>query len=128
VRLQPDSVRSRDNLGVALAHVPGRLDEAIEQFRAALRLDPSFAGAHNNLGLALSQRKERVPEAVAEYQSAIRLDPGFAPAWYNLGAALYQLGNLKAAADAFREELRLSPDEPSGRKALAFVQQRLGEY
>ena len=128
VRLQPNSVQSRDNLGVALAHVPGRLDEAIEQCRAALRLDPSFAGAHNNLGLALSQRKERVPEAVAEYQSAIRLDPGFAPAWYNLGAALYQLGNLKAAADAFREELRLSPDEPSGRKALAFVQQRLGEY
>jgi tetratricopeptide (TPR) repeat protein len=127
VRLQPDSVQSRDNLGVALARVPWRLDEAIDQFRAALRLDPSFAGVHNNLGLALSQRTERLPEAVAEYRSAISLDPGFAPAWYNLGAAQYQLGNLKAAADAFREELRLSPDDPSGRKALTVVQQRLGE-
>jgi tetratricopeptide (TPR) repeat protein len=128
VRLQPESVRSRDNLGVALARVPERLDEAIEQFRAALRLDPGFAGAHNNLGLALSQRTGRLPEAVAEYRSAIRLDPGFAQAWYNLGAAQYQLGNLKAAEDAFREEIRLSPDDPSGRKALAVVRQRLGEY
>jgi tetratricopeptide (TPR) repeat protein len=127
VRLQPGSVQSRDNLGVALTRAPGRLDEAIEQFRAAIRIDPGFAGAHNNLGLALSQRAELLPEAVAEYQSAIRLDPGFAPAWYNLGAAQYQLGNLKAAEDAFREELRLSPTDPLGRKALAYVQQRLGE-
>jgi protein O-mannosyl-transferase len=127
VRLQPDSVQSRDNLGVALARAPGRLDEAIEQFRAALRLDPSFASVHNNLGLALSQRTERLPEAVAEYRSAIRLDPRFALAWYNLGAAQYKLGNLKAAEEAFREDLRLSPDDPSGRKALSVVQRRLGE-
>jgi tetratricopeptide (TPR) repeat protein len=127
VRLQPDSVQSRDNLGVALTRIPGRLDEAIEQFRAAIRLDPSFAGAHNNLGLALSQRSERRSEAVAEFQAAIRLDPGFAPAWYNLGAAQYQLGNLKAAEEAFLEELRLSPDDPSGRKALAYVRRMRGE-
>jgi tetratricopeptide (TPR) repeat protein len=127
VRLQPNSVKSRDNLGVALARIPGRQDEAIEQFRAALRLDPSYAGAHNNLGFALSQRAERLPEAVAEYRSAIRLDPGFGLAWYNLGAALFQLGSLKEAEDAFREELRLSPDDPNGRKALAVVRQRLGE-
>ncbi len=128
VRLQPGSVESRDNLGVALARVPGRLDEAIRQFRAALWFDPSFAGAHNNLGMALSQRPEFLPEAVAEYRSAIRLDPGFALAWFNLGAAQYQLGNLKAAEDAFREEIRLSPDDPSGQKALAVVRRSLGEY
>jgi tetratricopeptide (TPR) repeat protein len=128
VRLQPNSVESRDNLGVALARVPGRIDEAIGQFRAALRLNPSFAGAHNNLGMALSQRPECLPEAVAEYRSATRLNPGFALAWFNLGAALYQFGNLKAAEDAFREELRLSPDDPSGQAALAIVRRSLGEY
>jgi protein O-mannosyl-transferase len=128
VRLQPESVQSRDNLGVALARAPGRLDEAIDQFRAALRIDPSFAGAHNNLGLALSQRTERLPDAVAEYRSAIRLDSGFAQAWYNLGAAQYHLGNLKAAEEAFQEELRLSPGDPSGQRALAVVRRRLGEY
>ena len=33
--------------------VPGGLDEAIQEYRAAVRLEPAFADAHLNLGIAL---------------------------------------------------------------------------
>ncbi|HUL54314.1 MAG TPA: tetratricopeptide repeat protein [Opitutaceae bacterium] len=125
LRLKPDFAEAHDNLGVALAHVPGRLDDAIAQFETALRLQPEFAGAHNNLGLALSQTPSRLQEAIAHYQEALRLKPDFAPAWHNLGVGRYQLGDLAGAAAAFREELRLSPNDPAARQALDVVQRRI---
>ncbi len=126
VRLKPDFAEARDNLGVALAHVPGRLDEAVAQFQEAVRLQPDFAGAHNNLGLALSQLPGRQAEAITQFETALRLRPDFAPAWYNLGATRFQMGDLTAAAAAFREVLRLSPNDPAARQALAVTLDQAG--
>jgi cytochrome c-type biogenesis protein CcmH/NrfG len=61
----------------------------------------------------------RLKDAVVEHRAALRLRPDYAPGWHNLGAALYHLGDLPAAAEAFREEVRLSPDDPAARQALA---------
>jgi len=85
----------------------------------ALRLNPDFAEAHNNLGVALTQTPGRLTEANAQFGKAVRLKPDFAPAWLNLGTSWYQLGNLREAAAAFREELRLHPGDPSAQQALA---------
>ena len=49
-------------------------DEAIAEYREAIRLKPDFAEAHNNLGNAL-QAKGKLDEAIAEYREAIRLKP-----------------------------------------------------
>jgi len=74
--------RTHDLLGRALqAH--GELDEAVEQFRSALRIDPRFAEAHNNLGVALA-RQGRLAEAIAETREALRLKPDLAEAAQNL--------------------------------------------
>ena len=61
----------------------------------------------------------RLQDAIAQFEAALRLDPDFAPGWHNLGASWFNLGNLPAAAAAFREELRLSPDDPAAQQALA---------
>jgi tetratricopeptide (TPR) repeat protein len=119
LRLQPDSAGAYNNLGLTLSQLPGRLDDAIAEYEAALRLQPDSAGVHYNLGNAWSQMPGRLNDAIAQYQAALRLQPDLAPAWHNLGTVWFQLGNLPAAATAFREELRLSPNDPAARQALA---------
>ncbi len=52
----------------------GELEEAIAEYRAAIRLVPEFCEAHNNLGSAL-QARGKLDEAIAEYRAAIRLKP-----------------------------------------------------
>ena len=65
----------------------GKLDEAVDEFRASLRLRPISAGAHNNLGMALvSQGK--LDAAIDEFHQALALQPEFAEARRNLTTAL----------------------------------------
>jgi tetratricopeptide (TPR) repeat protein len=104
--------------------MPGCLNDAIAQYEEALRLQPDYAEAHNNLGLAWSQLPGRLNDAIAQFEAALRLQPDFAPGWHNLGVTWFHLGNLPAAAAAFREELRLSPDDPMARQALAATLQQ----
>ena len=99
--------------------MPGRLNDAIAQYEEALCLQPDYVEAHYNLGNAWSQVPGRLHDAIVQYEEALRLKPDFAPGWHNLGASWFQLGNLPAAAAAFREELRLSPNDPAAQQALA---------
>ena len=86
----PTSPRPTCNLGNALAG-QGKLDEAIAEYREAIRLKPDYALAHNNLGLILGLQG-KLDESIAEHREAIRLEPDLADAYCNLGLALRQLG------------------------------------
>jgi tetratricopeptide (TPR) repeat protein len=119
LRLKPDYAEAHYNLGNVWSQLPGRLQDAAGQYEAALRLKPDYFEAHHNLGLAWSQLPGRQRDAIAEYEAALRLKPDFAPGWHNLGVNWFRLGNLPAAAAAFREELRLSPNDPAAQQALA---------
>jgi tetratricopeptide (TPR) repeat protein len=119
LRLKPDYAEAHNDLGLAWAQIPGRLKDAIAQFEEALRLKPDYAGAHNNLGLAWTLTPGKLKDAIAQFEETLRLDPDFAPAWHSLGMAWLHLGNPAAAAAAFREELRLSPENPAAQQALA---------
>jgi len=77
------------------------------------------------LGLAWTLVPGRIDDAVAELKEALRLNPDFAPGWHILGMTWIRLGNLPEAALAFRQELRLVPDDPEAQNALAAVNQRL---
>jgi Flp pilus assembly protein TadD len=125
LRLDPDSASAHTNLGNVWQVTPERLNDAIAQYEAALRLDPDSAEAHYNLGLAWSRMPGRLKDAIAHFEAALRLRPDFAPGWHSLGVSWYQLGNLPAAAESFREELRLSPDDPVAQRALATVLQKI---
>jgi tetratricopeptide (TPR) repeat protein len=105
VALRPKSPGAHNNLGAALTD-RGHLDEAIAEYREALRLNKNYGAAHANLGLALRQ-KGRVDEAIAECQEAIRLQKDSPAAHNNLGAALVDKGRLDEAIAEYREALRL---------------------
>jgi tetratricopeptide (TPR) repeat protein len=95
-----------------LAHAlefQGETDEAIAEFRHAIRLEPGDHKAHSSLGSALSDLGW-LDEAVAEYRETIRLMPEEGIAHHNLGVALFHQGRVDDALAEYRETIRLSPN------------------
>jgi tetratricopeptide (TPR) repeat protein len=128
LRLQPEYAGAHNNLGLVWLRMPGRLNDAVAEFEEALRLQPESAEVHNNLGLAWSQMPGRLKDAIAQFEAALRLKPDYARGWHNLGVTWFHAGNLPAAAAAFREELRLMPDDPAAQQALATVLQQAKDH
>jgi tetratricopeptide (TPR) repeat protein len=110
VAKRPDNERALVSLGNAWMEMPGRLDDAIAQYEAALRLRPDLAEAHYNLGVALAHRPERLNEAIVQYEEALRLKPDYAEAHSNLGNVLNTVGRVREAIAQCEAALRLNPD------------------
>jgi protein O-GlcNAc transferase len=85
--------------------VEGRLDEADESARNAIRIQPRMAMAHNLLGLIL-EKQDKLPQAVAAYEQAVRIVPDDVLFNYNLGAAYFKTEEYAKAKEAF---LKISP-------------------
>ncbi len=119
VRLKPDYVPARSNLGNAFARM-GRWPEAIAEYQTALRIQPDSVKAHNNLGNAFLN-VGRFQEALAEFQTALGTDPDSAQVHNNLGSALSNLGRFAEAIIQFQAAVRLDPDytEAQGNLGLA---------
>ena len=75
-------------------HDQEKLEEAIAEYREAIRLQPDDANAHNNLAWLLATAADpqwRQPaEAVKLAAKAVELSPKFGMFWSTLGAALSQ--------------------------------------
>jgi tetratricopeptide (TPR) repeat protein len=126
VNVCPGGARPHMNLGNALARIPGRLPEAIDEYRVALRILPDDAKEHHNLGLALAQVPGRAPEAIAEFQAALRIQPDAAEVHYNLGSVLAQMpGRLPDAIAEFQAALRIQPDLAQAHRSLGNALERV---
>ncbi len=95
----------------------GKLDEAITEYRAAIRIKPDHAEAHYLLGVALAVQG-KLDEAIAEYRAAIRIKPDHAEAHYLLGSALASQGKLDEAIAEFRAAIRIKPDDAEAHYSL----------
>ncbi len=107
------------NLGNAL-NDQGKLDEAIAEYREAIRLKPDDAEAHFNLGNALATRGSSTRPS-PNTATAIRLKPDDAEAHFNLGIALRDQGKLDEAIAEYREAIRLKPDDAEAHYNLGIV-------
>jgi protein O-mannosyl-transferase len=106
----PGSARPHYNLANELEHIPGRLPEAIAEYREAVRIEPDRADAHDNLGNALSGIPGRLPEAIDEYRAALRTGPGLAVVHNDLANALARIpGRLPEAVAEYQAALRVQP-------------------
>jgi len=90
------AAHARFQRGLAL-HRTGRLDPAIDAYRAALRLVPGHPEALHNLGAALAAAG-RKDEAIATWDRAVRLHPDQADSVVELGQALLNAGRPEDAA------------------------------
>ncbi|MBN2020629.1 MAG: tetratricopeptide repeat protein [Sedimentisphaerales bacterium] len=95
------------NCGVAFWTL-GRLDEAIEQYRQALKINPAYAKAHNNLGCALRDKRQ-TDEALAEFERAIKIEPDYAEAQNNYAVSLAKRGQYEEAIGHFNAAIKAKP-------------------
>lgn len=104
----PNSFKAHNNLG-NIYRDTGRLDEAIAEFKHALRLYDDYIDAHNNLGVTY-RKKGMFHEAMIEYQKVLMLNPRYPYAHNNLGV-LYAKSNLLDLAIAeFNNAISSKPD------------------
>lgn len=103
----------------------GLLQQAAEEYRAALKLRPDWAEVENNLG---SVHKAEGNRAAAEqhYRRAISIAPSLAAAHSNLGVMLAENGNLTEAVAHFRNALASSPANMAVRSNLGTALLQLG--
>ncbi len=116
----PSSWMAHNNLGRILSGRPGKQDEAIAHFEAALRARPDLVEVHNNLGAAWLKMPGRLNDAIGQLEEALRLNPDYAGAHNNLGFALARSpGRLEDAIAQYREALRLRPGYAEAHSNLA---------
>jgi protein O-GlcNAc transferase len=106
--VQDDPIDAEMRRGLLL-HTQGRIDEAIECYRAILALRADVAEAHFNLGNACKDRG-RLDEGIASFQHALALEPDFPAAHVNVGSALLQQGRQQEALLCFRRAIVLDPE------------------
>ena len=91
----------------------GRLDEAEEAFRAAIKEDPAYCDAMDNLGVML-RNEGKTDQAITWYERSISEKPDNAVAHQNLAVAyMVQKDSVKATAE-YRWLTRNDPENPEG--------------
>jgi spermidine synthase len=83
----PESAELHNVVGIGLAQ-KGRIDDAIAEFREALRLEPDSAMTRWHLGAALASGGGSLEEAIEHLRRSVALDPNNAQARNDLGVVL----------------------------------------
>ncbi len=88
----PDAAVAHFNWGVDYAS-RGDLDQAITEFKIAIKRDVRWAKPYYNLGVAYS-RQGKWNHAIVTWKKTVYIDPKYANAHYNLARA-YARGNQR---------------------------------
>ena len=103
----------------------GRLDEAVQVYRRALRLAPNEPSIHVNLGNALAGLDDQ-EGAITAYETAIRLNPGTVAAYVNLAGLLKDLERYPEAENCLERVLVIAPGHPDALATLSGLLIELG--
>jgi len=119
---QYDEALSENQLSLQLKDDPGihlnignillmekRFDEALQEFREAIKLNPEYAKAYNGTCNVLLLQKH-FAEAQKACQTAIKLNPEYAEAHNLLGLTLFAQGNNIGAEQEYNLAIEIEPD------------------
>ena len=120
--LAPNSWTTNFILGFTYFNV-GRPLEAEPWLRRAIQITPANPNQYFYLGLTLME-ENRLDEAEANVRHAIELWPNGSGFHYGLGMVEQRKGNLAAARDAYRDEMRIDPSSGASQN-LAEVEKLL---
>jgi tetratricopeptide (TPR) repeat protein len=123
VKKAPESSRAHNNLGNAL-YKKGFIEEAIKEYKEALRIKPGNQEALYNLG-AVYHHKGMLDEAISFYKKAVQLNPYYFLARSNLGVAYAEKGEYDRAIRELKGAVKLWPDA-EGYYNLGLLYQRKG--
>lgn len=83
-KIYPEFAAAHSNLASILQQ-QGKLQDAINHYKEAIRIAPTFADAYSNMGNTLKEMGD-VGGALQCYTRAIQINPGFADAHSNLAS------------------------------------------
>lgn len=98
-------------------------ENAIEQYREAIRLNPRLPGVHFELAVQLkgSSNPALKSQAEREFRSALNLNQFDEKAWRGLGEVMADKGDSQAAKEDFTKALSLFPKDSEAETDLAKV-------
>ncbi len=98
----------------------GLYDDAIDEYRKALKLSPAFPDVHTKLGIAL-RYNGRYEEAILHFNKAKEINPAYGPAWVQLGLTYYMKGLTGLAVQEWEAALRQNPNLKDARYYLQII-------
>ncbi|MGD1714278.1 tetratricopeptide repeat-containing sulfotransferase family protein [Dapis sp. BLCC M172] len=102
-------------------------EEAVTNYRQAIKLNPTFSWSYYKLGQALTQL-QNWEETITAYQQAIKLNPDFPWSYHHLGNALLQLEKWEEAVNTYQNFLQLNSDNCWAYHKLGEALFKLGEF
>ncbi len=113
------------NRGLAY-QIQNRMEEALDDYRHALKLQPVYPLAHINLG-QLEYLRGRTEEARKQFEAAALEAPQLAMPFYNLGVLEGARKNFEKAAGFYRQALERDPALSDARANLAIALFAIGK-
>jgi tetratricopeptide (TPR) repeat protein len=107
----------------------GKFSEAEIEYRKALDKKPGYFKGTFNLGDAMYEQEnyEESGKLFAEVAEGVHPDAQKADAWYNLGNSLMSQQKYQESIEAYKNALRLKPDDQDAKYNLAYAQKKLKE-
>ncbi len=108
----PGKARAHNNMGSAYKK-DGRVEDALQEYKTAVKLNPYFAEARNNLGV-IYYDKGMLDEAITEYIEALKYTrfPIYLKIIHkNLAEALTKKGDIDEAILDYKDALGLDPND-----------------
>jgi tetratricopeptide (TPR) repeat protein len=126
--LKVDSTFHFTHYGLAEIYIQmGRNEEAISEYRKAIKEQPNITQYYDNLGVLLTNLK-RYPEAIQVFEEGLASNPEYYPIYRNLGYSYYNVGEYAQAEKNLKIYLERSPqaeDEAEVREVLIDIKQKL---
>jgi tetratricopeptide (TPR) repeat protein len=103
-----------------------KYDEALSAYQKAQVEQPDLAELHYNVGNTLHRKEDYQGAAAETLQGLSKADSDLrARAYYNLGNSFYRQGQFAEAIAAYKEALKLNPDDQDAKHNLELAQQQL---
>jgi tetratricopeptide (TPR) repeat protein len=103
-----------------------KLSDAAAAYKRAIEADRGNLDLYNDLGNVYFALKQ-YGDAANAFSDATHRDPNYALGWYNLAHALRKGDHPLAAADAYRQYIRLKPDDPDPYYGLGQTLKMMGD-
>jgi tetratricopeptide (TPR) repeat protein len=108
-------------------YAEGRIDEALEAYRAVIAEDPNMAWAHSRIGGILAQHGD-LTGSEEMLKKALELDPELPQALSNLGNLYYTRGDFEQAMVQYRAAIAVDPANPLYHENLHAAYKKLKRY
>lgn len=111
ISIDQDYVDAHVLLGLIYGKTFGKVDEAIVEFKKAIKIDPNNLSAYLNIGTAYTI-KGLVDEAIIEYEKAIKINKDEYVAHNGLSRLYYSKGNYDLAIEHYDISVKVGQEDP----------------